>query len=85
MRAISVGSSGPATWSLMPMELSARGAAFLEHARELLEVHDRALAAFAGREAAKLGDADERPDGIQVEGAIDHFHTLLLISTAIAC
>ena len=30
------------------VELSARGAVFLEHARELLGVHDRALAAFAG-------------------------------------
>jgi DNA-binding transcriptional LysR family regulator len=29
------------------VQLSARGAAFLERARELLEVHDRALAAFA--------------------------------------
>jgi DNA-binding transcriptional LysR family regulator len=30
------------------VELSSQGAAFLEHARELLEVHDRALGAFAG-------------------------------------
>ncbi len=29
------------------VELSARGATFLAHARELIEVHDRALAAFA--------------------------------------
>jgi DNA-binding transcriptional LysR family regulator len=29
------------------VQLSARGAAFLERARELLEVHDRALAVFA--------------------------------------
>lgn len=29
------------------VELSAQGATFLEHARELIEVHDRALAAFA--------------------------------------
>src|SRR5919202_1430123 len=30
------------------VQLSARGAAFLEHARELLEAHDRALAGLAG-------------------------------------
>jgi DNA-binding transcriptional LysR family regulator len=30
------------------VQLSARGAAFLQHARKLLEVHDRALADFAG-------------------------------------
>jgi DNA-binding transcriptional LysR family regulator len=30
------------------VELSTQGVAFLEHARELLEVHDRALAGFAG-------------------------------------
>jgi DNA-binding transcriptional LysR family regulator len=28
------------------VQLSARGASFLEHARELLEVHDRALASW---------------------------------------
>lgn len=33
------------------VQLSARGAAFLEPARELLEVHDRALATFAGARA----------------------------------
>lgn len=41
------------------VELSARGAAFLEHARELLEVHDRALAAFAGaRQRLTIGISD---------------------------
>jgi DNA-binding transcriptional LysR family regulator len=41
------------------VELSGRGAAFLEHARELLEVHDRALAAFAGaRERLTIGISD---------------------------
>src|SRR5437660_2166691 len=30
------------------VQLSARGATFLEHARELVEVHDRAIAVFAG-------------------------------------
>jgi DNA-binding transcriptional LysR family regulator len=30
------------------VQLSAQGAAFLEHARELLAVHDKALAVFAG-------------------------------------
>jgi DNA-binding transcriptional LysR family regulator len=34
------------------VELSARGAAFLEHARELLEVHDRAVAALVGAPAS---------------------------------
>ncbi len=41
------------------VELSARGATFLEHARELLEVHDRALAAFAGaRQRLTIGISD---------------------------
>jgi DNA-binding transcriptional LysR family regulator len=41
------------------VELSARGAAFLEHARELWEVHDRALAAFAGaRQRLTIGISD---------------------------
>ena len=41
------------------MQLSARGAAFHEHARELLEVHDRALAVFAGaRQRLTIGISD---------------------------
>jgi DNA-binding transcriptional LysR family regulator len=41
------------------VELSARGAAFLEHARELLEAHDRALAAFTQtRERLTIGLSD---------------------------
>ncbi|WP_395701363.1 LysR family transcriptional regulator [Aquabacterium sp.] len=41
------------------VELSVRGAAFLEHARELLAVHDRALVAFAGaRQRLALGISD---------------------------
>ncbi|MDJ0950540.1 MAG: LysR family transcriptional regulator [Alphaproteobacteria bacterium] len=41
------------------VELSARGAAFLEHARELLEVHDRAFAVFAGaRQRLTIGISD---------------------------
>lgn len=41
------------------VQLSARGAAFLEHARELLAVHDRALAAFAqARQRLTLGISD---------------------------
>lgn len=41
------------------VELSARGAAFLEHARELLEAHDRALAACAGaRQRLAIGISD---------------------------
>lgn len=41
------------------VELSARGAAFLEHARELLEVHDRAFTVFAGaRERLTIGISD---------------------------
>jgi len=41
------------------VELSARGAAFLEHARELLQVHDRALAAYAGaRQRLTIGISD---------------------------
>ncbi|WP_265516512.1 LysR family transcriptional regulator [Nitratireductor luteus] len=39
--------------------LSAQGAAFLEHARELLDVHDRAFAAFAGtRQRLTIGISD---------------------------
>lgn len=41
------------------VQLSAQGAAFLEHARELLEVHDRALAMFAGaRQRLTIGISD---------------------------
>jgi DNA-binding transcriptional LysR family regulator len=41
------------------VQLSARGAAFLEHARELLEAHDRALTEFAGaRQRLTLGISD---------------------------
>lgn len=41
------------------VELSARGAAFLDHARELLEVHDRALTAFVStRERLTIGISD---------------------------
>ncbi len=41
------------------VELSARGAAFLEHARELLEVHDRALSVLAGaRQRLTIGISD---------------------------
>ena len=41
------------------VQLSARGAAFLEHARELLEVHDRALAVVAGaRQRLTIGISD---------------------------
>lgn len=41
------------------VQLSARGAAFLEPARELLAVHDRALAAFAqARQRLTLGISD---------------------------
>lgn len=41
------------------VELSVRGAAFLEHARELLAVHDRALVAFAGaRQRLTVGISD---------------------------
>ncbi|OUM00798.1 LysR family transcriptional regulator [Variovorax sp. JS1663] len=41
------------------VELSAKGAAFLEHARELLEVHDRALAGLAkGRQRLTIGISD---------------------------
>lgn len=41
------------------VQLSARGAAFLEHARELFEVHDRALAIFAGaRQRLAIGISD---------------------------
>ncbi len=41
------------------VELSARGAGFLEHARELLEAHDRALAVFAGaRRRMTIGISD---------------------------
>jgi DNA-binding transcriptional LysR family regulator len=41
------------------VELSPQGAAFLEHARELLEVHDRALSAFAGaRQRLAIGISD---------------------------
>ena len=41
------------------VQLSARGAAFLDHARELLEVHDRALASLArGRQRLAIGISD---------------------------
>jgi len=41
------------------VQLSAQGAVFLEHARELLEAHDRALAAFAGaRQRLTIGISD---------------------------
>jgi DNA-binding transcriptional LysR family regulator len=41
------------------VQLSAQGAAFLEHARELLAVHDRALAIFAGaRQRLTIGISD---------------------------
>src|SRR5881394_3275105 len=41
------------------VQLSARGAVFLEHARELWEVHDRALAVFAGaRQRLTIGISD---------------------------
>lgn len=41
------------------VRLSARGDAFLDHARELLEAHDRALAAFAGaRQRLTIGISD---------------------------
>jgi DNA-binding transcriptional LysR family regulator len=41
------------------VELSARGVSFLEHARELLEVHQRALTAFAGaRQRLTIGISD---------------------------
>jgi DNA-binding transcriptional LysR family regulator len=41
------------------VQLSARGAAFLEHARELLKVHDRALAVFAeARQRLTIGISD---------------------------
>jgi len=41
------------------VQLSARGAVFLDHARELWEVHDRALAVFAGaRQRLTIGISD---------------------------
>jgi DNA-binding transcriptional LysR family regulator len=41
------------------VQLSAQGAVFLEHARELLEVHNRALSAFAGaRQRLTIGISD---------------------------
>lgn len=41
------------------VQLSVRGAAFLQHARELLEAHDRALAEFAGaRQRLTIGISD---------------------------
>ena len=41
------------------VQISARGAAFLEHARELLAVHDRALSLFAGaRQRLTIGISD---------------------------
>lgn len=41
------------------VQLSARGASFLDHARELWEVHDRALGAFAGaRQRLTIGISD---------------------------
>src|SRR5215217_7174455 len=51
------------------VQLSAQGAVFLDHARQLLEVHERALAAFTGaRQRLAIGISDHvagptlRPD-----------------------
>src|SRR5215213_10169710 len=47
------------------VQLSVRGAAFLDHARELLEVHDRALAGAShldrAHERARSATADRDP------------------------
>ena len=41
------------------VQLSAKGAVFLDHARQLLEAHERALAAFAGaRQRISIGISD---------------------------
>src|ERR1700733_1241964 len=41
------------------VQLSAQGAAFLDHARELLEAHDRALGVFASaRQRLAIGISD---------------------------
>ena len=53
----------------------------LQADRALRRPHDFSRA----REAAKLGDADESLDGIQVERALHHFLALSLISASIAC
>ena len=43
------------------VQLTARGAAFLERARELLEAHERALAVFAGaRQRLTIGITDRK-------------------------
>src|SRR3954470_10432066 len=44
------------------VQLTARGAAFLDHARELLEAQDRALAGFVGaRQRLTIGISDHVP------------------------
>jgi DNA-binding transcriptional LysR family regulator len=41
------------------VQLSAQGAVFLDHARQLLELHERALASFAGaRQRLAIGISD---------------------------
>ena len=52
----------------------------LQADRGLRRLHDFSRA----REAVELGDADEGPDGIQVERALCHFRALSLISISIA-
>ena len=47
------------------VQLSAQGAAFLEHARQLLEVHERALAMFAeARQRLAIGRGTKPANGI---------------------
>ena len=37
------------------------------------------------REAAEFGDADEGPDGVEIEGRLHHFRSLFLISKSMSC
>ena len=52
------------------VELSSRGAAFLGHARELLEVHERALAVFAGARQRLIIGISDHVAGPELPGLI---------------
>lgn len=69
------------------VELSSRGAAFLEHARELLEVHERALSVFAGARQRLVIGISDHVAGPELPGLIARMNTRdpqLLIEIRIA-
>lgn len=69
------------------VELSSRGVAFLGHARELLEVHERALAVFAGARQRLVIGISDHVAGPELPGLIARMNTRdpqLLIEIRIA-